>query len=94
MRDGHMVLSWPAGRTTIRYTAGYTLDGAQRNVPPDLERACIIIVKALFHARDRDPALRSETLEDVGSFAWSTGMSRAIPPDAAAILAGFRIPSI
>jgi hypothetical protein len=95
LKDGKMLPAWPAGRTTIRYRAGYVLEGAQRNVPADLERSVIIITKALFHARERDPALRSETVDAVGSWSFQTsGISRAIPQEAALLLSQYRIPSI
>lgn len=50
---------------TIDYTAGYALpEDVGRNLPHDIEKACIEIVKAWYESRDRNPAISSERIGD------------------------------
>ena len=81
---------WVADRKIeITYDSGYDL---LTGLPHDLERACLEVIKATYHARARDPLLRSESVEGIGASAWldpRTGME-ALPPQAAALAAPYR----
>lgn len=73
----------------ITYDSGYDL---LTDLPHDLERACLEVIKAQYHARGRDPLLRSDSVEGIGSSAWldpRAGME-ALPPQAAALAAPYR----
>lgn len=54
--------AWLAGTIAVTYAAGYDLVG---NLPPAIERACIEVVKALWDAGSRDPALRQINIPGV-----------------------------
>lgn len=59
---------WSPCETAVTYTAGFALPGEQeRTLPVDLEDACIQLVKGRWHGRRRDPQLKSETIDMVGS---------------------------
>lgn len=81
---------WPTDRRIeVIYDSGYDL---LSGLPHDLERACLEVIKAQYHARGRDPLLRSESVEGIGSSAWldpRAGME-ALPPQAAALAAPYR----
>ncbi len=69
---------WWAHKIIVIYTAGYLLPGQPgRDLPANLERACLDTAKGLFHAADRDPLVRSEAEQGIGSTSW-------LDPDAAA----------
>lgn len=60
-------IRWPAVKVVLTYVAGYALpDG----VPAAIERAATQLVVAMSASRGRDPALRSESVEGVGSQSW------------------------
>ncbi len=86
--------TWRARKITVQYTGGYLLpDQANRTLPHDIQRACILMVTAAYLAKGRDPMLRSESTQDVGSASYldpRTGME-AMPPQAAALLAPYRV---
>jgi hypothetical protein len=88
---------WNARKITVNYTAGYVLPGNDgRNLPYDVQRACTLIVTAQHNARGRDPMIRSESAQDVGQISYldpRAGME-AMPPQAAALLAPYRIIAI
>ena len=63
--------AWWAHKIVVIYTAGYLVPGQPgRDLPANLERACLDTAKGLFHAADRDPQLRSEAAQGVGSTSW------------------------
>lgn len=85
--DGTDRILWPA-RTTVEitYQAGFD------PIPADIERACLVVVQALYSARARDPMLRSESVDGVASYSYldpRAGME-GLPPQAAALLAPWR----
>lgn len=53
---------WPCGTITVQYTGGYELLG---DLPRVLEQATILLVKARWHAWDRDPMERSVSTEGI-----------------------------
>lgn len=57
---------WPEV-TAITYTAGFALPGEPgRNLPMMVERAALLICAALISRRERDPLIKSETVEGIG----------------------------
>lgn len=86
--------TWRARKVTVQYAGGYLLpDEAGRTLPHDVQRACILMVCAAYLARGRDPMLRSESAQDVGSASYldpRVGME-AMPPQAAALLQPYRV---
>ena len=89
-------LSWPL----IRYRAGYALPGdpdptspAQR-LPADVEAACLEMAKSLYFSggsEARDPRIRSDAVEGVGSTSYldPQASAGALPATAAALLAPY-----
>lgn len=68
---------WTGTKIVVAYTGGWLLPGAGgANLPAEVERACRQAVAALFHGRDRDPTMRSESTADVSAQSW-------LDPDAA-----------
>jgi len=84
--------AWSCDATAVEYTGGYALPGQpDRDLPADVEQACLIMVAARFAARGRDPMLRSETTEGVGSSSFiATADMGGMPPQAAALLDPYR----
>ena len=74
----------------MEYRAGYE----PADLPEDIRRACIDLVKYRYFSRSRDPALRSERILDVidSSFtsASSTSTKRGLPLDIAERLDNYR----
>lgn len=58
---GHQVDWWPI-RATVDYIGGYEL---LAELPYDVERCCLDMVKRLYFSRNRDPSLRGEKILDV-----------------------------
>ncbi len=57
---------WPPAKIVIAYEAGYRLPGTpDRDLPADLERACIEAIKARWFARLRDPLVKGEEVPGV-----------------------------
>jgi hypothetical protein len=93
--------SWSRSNLVIEYRAGWLLPGEEADeddespptaLPPDVEDACIRLVKARLLARGRDSNVRMENVEGVGSKQYwvPTGAdSGNIPPDIADILAPY-----
>lgn len=72
----------------VTYTAGYILpdDPATRDLPEDIERACIDLARAYWLARARDPAVASKRLGDFAiSYVDESGVG-GLPPRVEAIL--------
>lgn len=79
-----------SGYGTLRfvYTAGF------KEVPTDLAYAATLAVREFSAAADRDPLIRSETVEDVGRTDYQVGgtgreAGTALPPAAMAILGSY-----
>lgn len=54
-----------ANNITIVYVSGFLLPGeGGRNLPEDLERACIELVKMFFERRTSDPSIKFEKIGD------------------------------
>jgi hypothetical protein len=85
---------WERAKIVITYEAGYLLpEDDDRDLPLDIERACIAIVKADYFGRTRDPNMRSDATDGLGSIAWHVGGHRTgsgWSSDVEALLAPYR----
>ena len=85
---------WCRGRVTVEYDAGYVLPGEEdRDLPQDIERAALMLIKADWYARDRDPLIRTDATEGIGSTAYQVGGFRTVsgfPPEVEGLLSGYR----
>lgn len=88
--DGKRI-DWPSSSTVIEYKAGYVLPGQSgRTLPHDVERAALTLIKANWYARNRDPLIRSETVEDAGSTTYFAGTVSQLPPEVESLLTPYR----
>lgn len=78
---------WASGSTKFTYIAGYELPAS---APPALVRAAIEMVKQSYYAGGRDPMIRSDTTEGVGSTEYFNTSSRAITGAIADMLEPYR----
>ena len=82
----------------VDYRAGYVLPGEpDRTLPDDIERAAIMLVKAAWFARTRDPLIRSEDVSGVTNTTyWVGGFGNggSLPPDVEGLLSKHRQPPI
>lgn len=90
--------SWPSGRIVLEYRAGYVMPGQTgRTLPNDIERAAILLVKTAYFGRDRDPQIKTETVEGVGSTSYGfAGLDRGftLPPEVEGLLSRYRAVSV
>ncbi|WP_086648954.1 hypothetical protein [Gluconobacter sp. DsW_056] len=87
---------WGPGRYVLQYRAGWVApdqvddDGSAivSTVPADIRSAVLTTARAFYYAGDRDPLLKSETEQGVGSSSWATpdAENGGLPADAAAFL--------
>lgn len=87
---------WHAGRYVVNYRAGWAVEGMTDEngkalavtLPGDVRSAALTAARALVFAGGRDPFLRSESEQGVGSTSWATPdpATGGLPPDASAIL--------
>lgn len=76
------------GAVTVRYFAGFELLGT---LPDDIERACLVTMRAWHMGRDRDPAIRVAQTEGVGSTTYGTAATAGgVTIEAAGLLAPWR----
>jgi len=91
---GGRAREWTAQTIQVTYDAGYILPRfPARDLPADIERACISLVKLYYFARNRDPLVKSEDVQGAVNTAYFVG-GDAIPPDIAGLLDRFREISI
>ncbi|WP_062208037.1 hypothetical protein [Aureimonas sp. AU12] len=87
----HGILSGAFGRVAVEYSAGYVLPGVEgRDLPYDIERVVIELVKLDWLSRGRDASIRSEDVDGVSSIAFfgaGSTMSAVTAP-----LAAYRVP--
>lgn len=84
---------WSPGRVAVEYAAGYVLPGQEgRTLPHDIERAAIIIARNAYASRGRDPTLRSDDVEGIGSQAF--GLASTFTSEVAELLARYRAPGV
>lgn len=84
-------VAWRARKVVVKYQAGFVL---LTTLPRDLEEACIGMVVAAYHAKGRDPALRSIDVPDVVRTDFWGGASvqkqGGLPADVAAVVDRYR----
>lgn len=81
---------WNALRLTAVYVAGYV---AVADIPSDIRRAVLIMLRHRYAMGDRDPTIKSEQVPGVlSSTYWVGGIGEnpAVPPEAAALLDPYR----
>jgi hypothetical protein len=79
---------WSRCKITVVYSAGYE---EFEDVPPALQRACLELVKAYFDADDRDPRLRSDTVEGLGTTTYyNAGDIEHLSPEVHGLLNQFK----
>lgn len=65
--NGGVRAYWTAPAIVITYTAGWKLPGdPDRDLPADIEDACLSLVRSAWFARARDPNLAMDLTEGVG----------------------------
>ena len=82
---------WPAGETVIEYAAGYELP---TDLPADMQRAAILMLRQAHFVGSRDPLLRSEETDGVATFSYFAAGAAAVPLEAQALLAPYQIPVV
>ena len=92
-------VAWPAAKIVVAYAAGYWLPGdPQRDLPEDLERACLETIKARWFARLRDPLAKSEQVQGIASADYwvpSAGDGDpGLPPGVIGLLQRFCLPTV
>jgi hypothetical protein len=96
--DGWGRSPWYGRSAVVTYTAGWLLPESQAfgtaaaadRLPADVEQACLTLLAARLAARGRDPMLRSENTEGVGSASYiATADMGAMPPQTTALLAPY-----
>lgn len=78
---GHYVVTYQAGYVPPSVTGGTVQTGT---LPPVISRAVILTASALWAAGDRDPNLKSESVQGVGSTSWATASGTGGMPQSAA----------
>jgi hypothetical protein len=87
--------AWPSGKIVVTYVAGFLLPGeSNRNLPDDIERACIDLVKRAYHASGQDPMRKADEVDGIGRIEFFAPSSKGLPADIEAILADYRIQAI
>lgn len=89
--------SWFDQSVVIAYVAGWLLPGDEgRNLPLEIEMACIDMVKEARFNRNRDLSLRSETTEGVDSYTLfdRSKAETVIPQSIAVTIERYRIPYV
>lgn len=88
--DGDDTICWPYGKLLVSYSAGYEL---LQELPQDIERACLELVKLMSSSSSRDPlAKRIEIpgIRTVDYWVGSLGSNGAMPPQVVAALDPYR----
>lgn len=91
LRDGFLS-TWSASTVVVTYTAGYDLPNS---APALLQRACALLVAQYKASASRDPTVRSESTDGLGSTSWFDGAGDrgGLSPEVAGILQQFQIPA-
>lgn len=67
-----VIVPWSGLKVVVTYVAGYEL---LAELPYEIERACLDLVKMRYYGRDRDPLLRAEKILDVTESQWTASTS-------------------
>lgn len=84
------VSCWQSGKTVITYKAGYTLP---TGLPAGIEHACILLVKQFVASGDRDPMVRAEGNDGVGTTEFFSGGGTGLPPEVEGLISAHRKPN-
>jgi hypothetical protein len=91
-------MCWPSAVVVVEYSAGFLLPGdPNRTLPDDIERAALLLVKAEYFARIRDPLVKSEDVSGALSTSfWVGGFGNgaSLPPDVEGFLTPHRNPAM
>ena len=83
---------WASAKVVVTYAGGYAL---LDDLPHDIERAVIVMVKQAWFARNRDPMVKSMSIDGVSSRDYWIGTvpgdNGAIPAEAEALLDFYRV---
>lgn len=86
---------WPCGKIVVEYVCGYLLPGdVGRDLPRDIERAAILLVKQFASNSDRDLMTKRETTEGVRTTEYFYGGETGLPPEVEGLLIPHRKPSV
>jgi hypothetical protein len=91
--DSDTRIPWCAEKVTVAYSGGWLLPGQTgANLPAEIERATLVTIAAWAASHGRDPQLRSESAEGIGSQSWLDPRSehRGLPWQVAELLAPWR----
>ena len=91
--DSDVRIAWRAAKVVASYSGGWLLPGQTgANLPADIERATLVTIAAWAASQGRDPGLRSESAEGIGSQSWLDPRAEhgALPWQAAELLAPWR----
>lgn len=88
---GDLRAAWYGVRLAVEYRGGYAL---LEELPYEIERCCIDLIKRAYFSRSRDPAQRSEQILDIINSSWTSVDSATtvggLPVDIAQRLDGYR----
>ena len=83
--------TWPIGKIVVTYTAGYA---GLADLPDGIERAAIVMVNQYRYSADRDPQLRGEQTQNVGSSSYFDGLAESgLSPEVLGLITKHRKPS-
>lgn len=78
---------WSHGKITVVYSGGYTL---LTDLPYEIERAAIVLVTQYRASAQRDPQLRSESSDGLGSSSYFDGAyNGGMAPEVRGLLSGY-----
>ena len=76
----------------VEYTAGYDMPSSvDRNLPYDLESACIAMIRSKFFANSCDPSIKKESATGAGSVEYADSAMTSSPSHYAELLSRFRL---
>jgi hypothetical protein len=79
---------WWSRKIEVTYRAGFELPD---QAPEALKQAALQLVKAYYHSADRDPMVRSESIEALSSASYfASGEIGHLPPDVKSLLLQFK----
>jgi hypothetical protein len=78
---------WSPCKIVVTYTAGYDLP---TDTPEALKQAAVQLVKSYYMGADRDPMVRSESVEALSSASYFSTGDDPLPPDVKGLLLQFK----
>lgn len=90
--SGDVITTW-GGRVEVTYDAGWLMPGQQgANLPATIEHAALLLIGALWSTQQREPGLKSESVEGIGrTDYWVPGAGNRLPdPTAESLLQPYR----